>query len=87
MNLKTLVWRELAERPSAMLTSTLTILLGVAALVAIRHVTVFSEREVGQQLQSLGANVLVLPKDSTLQIRQQDAGNMRLRQRAIGQVG
>jgi putative ABC transport system permease protein len=67
MNLKTLVWRELAERPSAMLTSTLTILLGVAALIAIRHVTVFSEREVGQQLQSLGANVLVLPKGSTLQ--------------------
>ncbi len=67
MNLKTLVWRELAERPMAMLTSTLAILLGVTALVAIRHVTVFSEQEVGQQLQSLGANVLVLPKDATLQ--------------------
>jgi putative ABC transport system permease protein len=67
MNLKTLVWRELAERPLAMLTSTLAILLGVTALVAIRHVTVFSEQEVGQQLQSLGANVLVLPKDATLQ--------------------
>ena len=67
MNLKTLVWREIWERPSAMLTSTLAILLGVTALVAIRHVTVFSERDVGQQLQSLGANVLVLPKNSTLQ--------------------
>lgn len=67
MNLRILVWRELSERPSAMLTSTLAILLGVTALVAIRHVTVFSEREVGQQLQSLGANVLVLPKDATLQ--------------------
>lgn len=67
MNLKTLVWREICERPSAMLTSTLAIVLGVTALVAIRHVTVFSEREVGQQLQSLGANVLVLPKNSTLQ--------------------
>lgn len=67
MNLRTLVWRELSERPSAMLTSTLAILLGVTALVAIRHVTVFSEREVGQQLQSLGANVLVLPKSATLQ--------------------
>ena len=67
MNLKTLVWRELAERPMAMLTSTLAILLGVTALVAIRHVTVFSEQEVGQQLQSLGANVLVLPQDATLQ--------------------
>lgn len=67
MNLRTLVWRELSERPSAMFTSTLAILLGVTALVAIRHVTVFSEREVGTQLQSLGANVLVLPKAATLQ--------------------
>jgi len=67
MNLRILVWRELSERPSAMLTSTLAILLGVTALVAIRHVTVFSEREVGTQLQSLGANVLVLPKAATLQ--------------------
>jgi putative ABC transport system permease protein len=67
MNLRTLVWRELLERPSAMLTSTLAILLGVTALVAIRHVTVFSEREVGQQLESLGANLLVLPKGASLQ--------------------
>ena len=67
MNLRILVWRELSERPSAMLTSTLAILLGVTALVAIRHITVFSEREVGTQLESLGANVLVLPKAATLQ--------------------
>lgn len=67
MNLTTLVWRELRERPSALMTSTLAVLLGVTALVAIRHITVFSEREVGQQLQSLGANVLVLPKGVTLQ--------------------
>lgn len=67
MNLRTLVWRELLERPSAMLTSTLAILLGVTALVAIRHVTVFSELEVGRKLESLGANVLVLPKEATLQ--------------------
>lgn len=67
MNLRILVWRELSERPSAMLTSTLAILLGVTSLVAIRHITVFSEREVGTQLESLGANVLVLPKAATLQ--------------------
>lgn len=66
MNLRTLVLRELLERPMAMLTSTLAIVFGVAALVAIRHVTVFSEREVGQQLESLGANVLILPKEATL---------------------
>jgi putative ABC transport system permease protein len=67
MNLRYLVWRELLERPSAMLTSMLSILLGVTALVAIRHVTTFSEQEVGRQLESLGANVLVLPKTATLQ--------------------
>lgn len=67
MTLTTIVWRELRERPSAMLTSTLAILMSVAAIVAIRHVTVFSEREVGRQLDSLGANVLILPKGTTLQ--------------------
>ena len=67
MNLRTLVWRELRERPGAMLTSTLAILLGVTALVAIRHVTVFSEQEVGHQLESLGANLLLLPKEPSLE--------------------
>lgn len=67
MNLRKIVWKELWERPAAMATSVLAILLGVAALVAIRHVTVFSERAVGSQLSSLGANILILPKTATLQ--------------------
>ncbi len=67
MKLKSLIWRELAERPMSLLTSITAILLGVTALVAIRHITVFSEKEVGQQLEALGANVLILPKSSTLQ--------------------
>jgi len=67
MNLRTIVWKELWERPTAMATSVMAIVLGVAALVAMRHVTVFSEREVTRQLNSLGANVLVLPKSASLQ--------------------
>lgn len=67
MNLRSIVWKELRERPAAMATSALAILLGVAALVAIRHVTVFSEREVARQLNMLGANILVLPKAASLQ--------------------
>jgi putative ABC transport system permease protein len=67
MNLRMIVWKELWERPMAMATSVLAILLGVASLVAIRHITVFSEREVGRQLDTLGANVLILPKGATLQ--------------------
>lgn len=67
MNLRAIVWRELWERPTAMVTSALAILLGVTALVAIRHITVFSEREVGRQLETLGANILILPKGASLQ--------------------
>jgi len=67
MNLRTIVWKELWERPTAMATSVLAILLGVAALVAMRHVTVFSEREVTRQLNQLGANILILPKSASLQ--------------------
>ena len=48
MNFTTLVWKEIRERPTAMLTGLLTITLGVAALVAIRNVTFFSERAVAR---------------------------------------
>lgn len=50
-----------------MLTGLLTITVGVAALVAIRNVTFFSEQAVARELQALGANVLVLPQGVTLQ--------------------
>jgi putative ABC transport system permease protein len=66
MNLRALVWKELWERPAAMATSVMAILLGVAALVSMRHVNVFSEREVTQQLNQLGANILILPKSASL---------------------
>jgi putative ABC transport system permease protein len=62
-----LVWQEIRQRPTAMLTGLLTIALGTAALVAIRNVTYFSERAVARELEALGANVLVLPKGATVQ--------------------
>ena len=67
MRLTTLIGRELRERPVPMLSCGLAILLGVAALVAVRTVTVFSERAVARELDALGANVLVLPRGVTLQ--------------------
>lgn len=67
MTLSTIVWKELRERPMALATSALAIFLSVAALVAIRHVSVFSERAVSKQLETLGANILILPRESTLQ--------------------
>ena len=67
MTFTSLVWKEIRERPTAMITGLLTITLGVAALVAIRNVTYFSEQAVARELQALGANVLVLPQGVTLQ--------------------
>lgn len=67
MKLRSIMWYELWSRPWSVVSSSLAILLGVAALVAVRHVTVFSEQEVSQQLSQLGANILILPKDASLQ--------------------
>lgn len=67
MNLKMLVWKEMKERPTTMFFSLFAILLSVTALVAIRNITVFSEKEVAQKLDKLGANVLILPREATLQ--------------------
>ena len=67
MKLRTLVWRELFERKSQMLTSFLAVLLGITMLVAIKNITFYSEKAVARELDALGANVLVLPKSVSLQ--------------------
>lgn len=67
MTLRSMIWHELRARPWTVLSNSLAIMLGVAALVAIRHITVHSEQEVSQQLAQLGANILVLPQEATLQ--------------------
>lgn len=70
-----------------MATCVLAILLGVAALVAIRHVTVFAEREVGRQLQTLGANILVLPKGASLQdYYSADQNGMTIPEEQVSQI-
>jgi putative ABC transport system permease protein len=67
MNLRTLVWRELFERKSQMLTIFLGILLGITTVIAIKNITFYSEKAVAREMDSLGANVLILPKSVTLQ--------------------
>lgn len=67
MTMRSIIWKELRERPTAMIASLLAIVLSVTALVAIRNVTIFSEKEVAGKLDKLGANVLILPKGVTLQ--------------------
>jgi putative ABC transport system permease protein len=67
MRLRTLVLREIFERKSQLLTSFLAILLGITVIVSIKNISHYSEMAVAREMDSLGANVLVLPKSSTLQ--------------------
>ena len=67
MRLRTLVLREIFERKSQLVTSFLAILLGITVIVAIKTVSHYSEQAVAGEMDSLGANILVLPKSSTLQ--------------------
>jgi putative ABC transport system permease protein len=67
MRMRTLVLREIFERKSQLLTSLLAILLGITVIVSIKNITFYSEKAVAREMDSLGANVLVLPKSVTLQ--------------------
>jgi len=67
MNLWKLVAREIFERQSQLLTSFLAILLGITVIVSIKNITHYSEKAVAREMDSLGANVLVLPKAATLE--------------------
>jgi putative ABC transport system permease protein len=67
MRMHTLVWREIFERKSQLLTSFLAILLGITVIVSIKNISYYSEKAVAREMDSLGANVLVLPKSASLQ--------------------
>jgi len=67
MNLRKLVLRELFQRKTQMVTITLGIVLGITTVVAIKNVTHYSEKAIARELDSLGANVLILPKSVSLQ--------------------
>jgi len=67
VQLKKLVWKELFERKNQVFTGLLAILLGITVIVAIKNITFYSEKAVAQELDALGANILVLPKSVTLE--------------------
>ncbi|QDS98219.1 ABC transporter permease [Adhaeretor mobilis] len=67
MRIYDIVMREILERKSQMMMSFIAIFLGITAVVAIKNISYFSERAVERELDTLGANVLILPKAVTLQ--------------------
>lgn len=65
MNLFNLVWRELWHRKVRLVSGLMAIILGIAVIVGIRSVTIFSEKAVAIKLDNLGANILVLPQGAS----------------------
>ncbi len=66
MNLAALAWRELTHRRASLASGLVAITLGIAVIVGIRSVAAASQRAVAVKLDSLGANVLVLPQGASV---------------------
>lgn len=67
MNIRKLVLKEIKQRGNQLISSLLAITLGIAVIVGIKNITVYSEKAVSRELDALGANVLILPKSATVQ--------------------
>ncbi len=61
-----IIVRELCERKSQLATSFVAIALGITVIVGVKTVTFYSEKAVANELDNLGANVLILPKSATV---------------------
>jgi putative ABC transport system permease protein len=67
MKIKQIVLRELFQRNSQLISSLLAVSLGIAVMVAIQSTTYYSEKAVSGELDALGANILILAKDASVQ--------------------
>lgn len=66
MNLASVAWKEIRHRRASLVSGLLAVTLGIAVIVGIRAVTEASEHAVAVKLDSLGANVLVLPQGASV---------------------
>jgi putative ABC transport system permease protein len=62
MSIIALAWKEIVHRRASLISGIVAITLGIAVIVGIRSVAVASQHAVAVKLDSLGANVLVLPQ-------------------------
>jgi len=67
MRLSTVVLHEMIERKRQLGASLTAVILGIALIVSVRNITVFSQMAVAKELDALGANILILPKSATIQ--------------------
>lgn len=62
-----LILTEMIRRPGPSITALVVVAMGVSALVAVESVASSSEQKIAGQMKQLGANILVLPDDVSLQ--------------------
>jgi putative ABC transport system permease protein len=67
MKIRKLVFKETFQRSNQLISSLTAITLGIAVIVGIKNISVYSEKAVSRELDALGANVLILPKSATVQ--------------------
>lgn len=65
-NIGTIIWREMWERKSRLVSGLMTIALGIAVIIGIQTVTTVSRKVVAEKLDRLGANILVLPQAASI---------------------
>jgi len=66
MKIIKLVWLELGQRKSQLVSGILAITLGIGVIVAIRSISLVSEKAVAINLDNLGANIMVLPQGASI---------------------
>ena len=67
MKINQIVLREYFQRNGQLISSLTAVSLGIAVMVAIQSTTHYSEKAVAGELDALGANILILAKDATVQ--------------------
>lgn len=67
MKTSQIVLKEIMQRGNQIVFSLLAITLGIAVIVGIKNITIYSEKAVSRELDTLGANILVLPKSASVQ--------------------
>jgi putative ABC transport system permease protein len=66
MNTLGLAWKEISHRRASLVSGLVAITLGIAVIVGIRSVAVASQHAVAVKMDSLGANVMVLPQGASM---------------------
>jgi putative ABC transport system permease protein len=67
MKITSLILKESLQRKNQLFFCLLAMIMGIASIVGIKNITVFSQKAVSRELDDLGANVLILPKSATVQ--------------------